>query len=462
MDGSTLQRRPGHVKHRRARYDNRTMAHEMIDWLYGLQHFGIKLGLDNIRALLEALGHPERSYRCLHIAGTNGKGSVAAMADAMLTASGLRSGLFTSPHLIRPNERIRIAGRDIEDRELHRLLGEMREMIDWALAEGKLETQPSFFEVITATALQAFAEQRVEAAVLEVGLGGRLDATNAVDSDVCVVVSIGFDHVKTLGPTLERIAGEKAGIIKPGVPVVCGVIQQRAIDVLERTCRARGSKLVDARSAVRLISEDGERYTLASAEREYPDLCCSLPGRHQIDNSRVALASFEILAERMGLTPDPAKVAEGLGGVRWPGRLQWVEPGNGMARLLLDGAHNPAGIAAVTRFLRSHEPPRPVLLCGATSGKPLDKLLGPLANLVDGVVITRPPVERGLDPDEVAKQVSSLFGKVKTAAKPADALRIAVRMAGEQRYVLVTGSIYLVGEVLGLLTADEVPGPVAM
>jgi dihydrofolate synthase/folylpolyglutamate synthase len=302
----------------------------------------------------------------------------------------------------------------------------------------------------------------VEAVVLEVGLGGRLDATNAVDADVCAVVSIGFDHVKTLGPTLERIAGEKAGIIKSGVPVVCGVTQQRAIDVLERTCRSRGSRLVDARSAVRLISVERERYGLASAEREYSGLRSSLPGRHQIDNSRVALAAFEILMEKMGLTPNPAKVAEGLETVRWAGRLQWIEPRDGMARLLLDGAHNPSGIAAVTHYLRSQEEPRPVLLCGATSGKPLDKLLGPLADLVDGVVITRPPVERGLDPEEVAKEVGDLFGTVQTAANPAEALRIAARKAGKERYVLVTGSLYLVGEVLGLLAFEDVPGPVAM
>lgn len=434
----------------------------MIDWLYGLQHFGIKLGLDNIRALLDLLGHPENSYYSVHIAGTNGKGSVAAMADAMLTSSGVRSGLFTSPHLVRPNERIRIAGLDIEDSELHKLLRNMRQLLERALCDGKLGTQPSFFEVITATALQAFAERGVEAAVLEVGLGGRLDATNVVDADVGVVVSIGFDHVKTLGPTLELIAGEKAGIIKPGAPVVCGVIQQRALDVLERTCRLRGSKLIDARCAARLISEEGGRYTLATSAGIYPDVLCSLPGRHQIDNSRVALAAFEILMKRMGLTPDAEDVAAGLAAVRWPGRLQWIEPHNGMARLLLDGAHNPAGIAAVAHFLLSRELPPPVLLCGATSGKPMDKLLGPLAGLVDGVVITRPPVERGLDPDDVASEVASLFKTIETAAKPAEALRIASLMAGEERYVLVTGSLYLVGEILGLLAAEDVPGPVAM
>jgi dihydrofolate synthase/folylpolyglutamate synthase len=438
------------------------MAHETIDWLYGLQHFGIKLGLDNIRTLLELLNHPERTYRSIHVAGTNGKGSVAAMADAILTAAGLRSGLFTSPHLVRPNERIRIAGQEIADDDLHRLLSEMRRRIDDALASGLLETQPSFFEVITATALEIFAKRGMQAAILEVGLGGRLDATNAVDADVGVVVSIGLDHTKTLGPTLELIAGEKAGIIKPGMPVVTGTVQQRAIDVLQQVCSDRGAELIHARNAVRLVSEENDSFSLATSRGNYPSLRCALPGRHQIDNARVALAACELLAERIGLKLDGDAVRAGLAAVRWPGRLQWIEPANGWPRLLLDGAHNPAGIAAVASYLRSRRRPRPVLLCGATSGKPLDKLLGPLAGLVDGVVFTRPPVERGLEPAEVAAATSGLFEAAEAIPDPAEALHRAGRMAGGDRYVLVTGSLYLVGEVLGLLTAEDVPGPIAM
>jgi dihydrofolate synthase/folylpolyglutamate synthase len=438
------------------------MVHETIDWLYGLQHFGIKLGLDNIRALLELLNHPERAYRCIHVGGTNGKGSVAAMADAILTAAGLRSGLFTSPHLVRPNERIRIAGQEIADDDLHRLLREMRRLIDAALASGLLESQPSFFEVITATALEIFAKRGMQAAILEVGLGGRLDATNAVDADVGVIVGIGLDHTKTLGPTLELIAGEKAGIIKPGMPVVTGTVQQRAIDVLQKVCSDRGAELIHARNAVRLVSEENESFSLATSRGNYPSLRCALPGRHQIDNARVALAACELLAERIGLKLDGEAVRAGLAAMRWPGRLQWIEPANGWPRLLLDGAHNPAGIAAVASYLRSRRGPRPVLLCGATSGKPLDKLLGPLAGLVDGVVFTKPPVERGLEPAEVAAATSGLFEPVEAIPDPAEALNRAGRLAGGDRYVLVTGSLYLVGEVLGLLTAEDVPGPIAM
>jgi dihydrofolate synthase/folylpolyglutamate synthase len=438
------------------------MAHETIDWLYGLQHFGIKLGLDNIRALLALLNHPERAYRCLHVAGTNGKGSVASMADAILAAAGVRSGLFTSPHLVRPNERIRIAGRDITDNDLHRLLDGMRSTIEAALARGEIENPPSFFEVITATALKAFAEGEMQAAILEVGLGGRLDATNAVNADVCVVVSIGLDHTKTLGPTIDLIAGEKAGIIKPGRPVISGVVQQRAIDVLQRICAERGAELIHARNEVRLLSEKGDRFTLATARRTYRGLRSALPGRHQIDNARVALAGAELLAEKIGVALDGEAVRTGLASVRWGGRLEWIEPANGWPRLLVDGAHNPAGVSAVASYLRARQGRKPVLMFGATSGKPLESLLGPLAGLVEGVVFTRPPVERGLDPQEVAAAAEGLFQPIEAVPDPGEALRRAALMAGDDRYVLVTGSLYLVGEVLGFLMPEEVPGPIAM
>lgn len=438
------------------------MARDMIQWLYGLQHFGIKLGLDNIRALLAMLGRPERACPSVHVAGTNGKGSVAAMIDAMLAASGVRCGLFTSPHLVRPHERIRIAGQDIGDEELQLGLARVREMIEQAIADGRLETHPSFFEVITATALKAFADHGLQAMVLEVGLGGRLDATNAVEADVAVIVGVDLDHTRTLGPTLERIAGEKAGIIKPGQPVVCGAMQQRVLEVIRRTCRERDATLLDARSAVRLLSEAGGAFTLSSAERAYPGLRCALPGRHQVDNARIAVAAFERLMARLGFEPDPAAVREGLAAVRWDGRLQWIEPRNGMPRFLVDGAHNPSGMAALVSFLRGLPPPPPVLLVGATSGKPLCELLGPLAPLVDGVVVTRPPVERGLDPREVAQEIEPLFGRVEELSHPEEALERACAMARADRWVLVTGSLYLVGEILGLLRGERAPGPVAM
>jgi dihydrofolate synthase/folylpolyglutamate synthase len=436
--------------------------HETIDWLYGLQHFGIKLGLDNIRALLDACGRPQGAFRSIHVAGTNGKGSVAAMVDALLASSGVAAGLFTSPHLVRPNERIRLAGRDIESEELHVRLRGMRETIEQGLRRGALAAHPSFFEVVTATALTAFRDHRLEAGVLEVGLGGRLDATNAVDADVGVIVSIGHDHVKTLGPTLPLISAEKAGIIKPGMPVVSGVTQQSAIEVVRRVCRERGARWVDARLAARLVREDGESFTLVTDRHAYEDLRLSTAGRHQIDNARVALVGFERLMATLGREPDPTRVRAGFAEVRWPGRLQWWTPADGGPRILFDAAHNPAGIQALARHLRAHDGPRPVLVFGATSGKPLDRLLAPLASLVERAVITRPKVERGLDAEEVAAEARRWMEHVETEPEPAAALERARELASPDRYVLVAGSLYLVGQVLALQTAEATPGPIAM
>jgi dihydrofolate synthase/folylpolyglutamate synthase len=434
----------------------------MIHWLYGLRHLGIKLGLDNIRGLLGELDHPERSFRSIHVAGTNGKGSVAAMLDALLAAAGVTAGMFTSPHLVRPNERIRIAGRDIEDDELQDRLWKLRRIIESGLAEARLQVHPSFFEVMTATALQAFKDHDLRAAVLEVGLGGRLDATNAVPADVAVVVSIALDHTKTLGGTLEKIAFEKAGIIKPGQPLVSGVVQQRAIDVVRETCREREARWIDARLATRLVSADAERFTLETGHARYADLRLPFAGRHQIDNARIALTAFELLMERLGRDADPVEVRNGFASVRWPGRLQWIAGGAGEPRMLLDAAHNPAGMRTLVGYLRELGLTSLVMLFGATTGKPLPLLLEALSEFVDTAVVTSPPVERCVDVDEIARIALPIFNRVEAVSEVAPALERARRLAGTGGVVLVTGSLYLVGQVLGLLSESDVPGPVAL
>ena len=439
------------------------MPENMIDWLYGLQHFGIKLGLDNIRALLDVLGRPERHYRTVHIAGTNGKGSVAAMLDAMLAADGKRSGLFTSPHLVRPNERIRLLGVDIDDRELDRALASMRDVIEASRTNGALSAHPSFFEVITATALEAFRRHEMDVAVLEVGLGGRLDATNAIEADVGVVVSIGLDHVKTLGPTIEKIAAEKAGIVKPGMPVISGVVQSGARNTLIEACERAGARFIEGRERVVLAPSDRGDFALRGEHGTYDDLRVALPGPHQIDNARIAVAAYECLMERFGGTADASAVREGLLRVRWPGRLHWIERGAGQPRMLLDGAHNAEGIRCVADYLDEHPLDEgSVLLFGATRGKPLDTLLEPLSRHCRSVVIGRPPIERGLDPQEVARAAEPFFDRVVAAPDNAGALSLAEALAGTQGTIFVTGSLYLVGDVMGLLEPRPVPGPVAM
>jgi len=435
---------------------------DMIEWLYSLQHFGIKLGLDNIRALLRLLDHPERSFPCILVAGTNGKGSVAAMLHEMLNASGLSAGMFTSPHLIRPTERIRIGREEIDESDLTRLLQRMKATIDPAVARGDLETHPSFFEVITATALEAFRERSTDVAVLEVGLGGRLDATNAVDAALSIIVSIDLDHVKSLGPTVEQIAGEKAGIIKRNRPLVSGAVRQRAISVLRRVAREREAEWIDARLAVRFDSERDGRVTFETGSARHEDLRIGLPGRHQIDNARVALAAFERIAPSLGIAADPDAVRAGLEAVRWPARLQWMRDRGSLPDLLIDGAHNPAGVETLAGYLRALDLPPPVMVFGAMTGKLLPEMLGTLAPLVDSIVLTRPDVRRAADPEEVAVLARERTERVEIVADPAEALRRASELAGGRRFVLVAGSLYLAGEILAALEERHAPGPVAM
>lgn len=438
------------------------MSHELVSWLYGLQRLGVKLGLEGIRELLERLGRPDRSYRTWLVGGTNGKGSVAAMLDALLRAHGVTVGLYTSPHLVRPNERIRIGGDDVSDGDLAQLLGLLRATCESGLAEGRLTAHPSFFEVMTAAAMEAFRRAGVETAVFEVGLGGRLDATNAADPEVSVVVTVDHDHGAVLGATLGAIAGEKAGIARPGRPLVSGVVPGEANDVLRERAAATGALFVDARSAALLEDDGGGRFQITTDLRRYPRLTVPLEGDHQRENARVAIVAFERGADAIGLRVDPDAVARGFAAVRWPGRLQWIP---GLPPLLLDGAHNAAGAAALARWLDARPGPKPVLLFAAMRDKDVDGILGPLASRAEAVVCTRPGLPRAAEPDELAT-AAARWNRCVSAAPDAplglEQARARALRSGKDGYVLVAGSLYLVGEVLGLVTGTPGPGPVPL
>ena len=418
------------------------MTNDPIAWLYGLQSHGVKLGLDGIRGLLTLLDHPERATPSSLIGGTNGKGSVAAMLDAMLAASGLRSGLYTSPHLVRPNERIRIAGKDITDSELHRVLGIVRAACEHGLADGQLVTHPSFFEVMTASALCAFRDAGLDAAVLEVGLGGRLDATNATEPLVSSIVTVSLDHVETLGATQEAIALEKAGIIRTGRPLVSGVEKPEVAAILRSRCDAIGATWVDARATL-----------LPSGVR------LSLDGTHQRDNARVAVATFQAFSRELANVPDSRAMRQGLETARWPGRLQLV---SGAPSILLDGAHNVAGAEALAAHLALRGGPKPVLLFAAMVDKDLPGSLGPLVPHVASVVVTQPGVARAADSKNVAAVARALGLPAGAEPDPARALEKARALAGPGGLVLVAGSLYLVGAVIAVLEGGAVPGPVSM
>jgi dihydrofolate synthase/folylpolyglutamate synthase len=413
-----------------------------VAWLYGLQSHGIKLGLEGIRALLGLLDHPERAYPSLLVGGTNGKGSVSAMLDAMFLASGRRTGLYTSPHLVRPNERIRIAGLDVTDAELHRILELVRAACERGLAEGQLEAHPSFFEVMTATALCAFHNARVDLAVLEVGLGGRLDATNAVDPTVSAIVTVSLDHVETLGATLEAIALEKAGIIRARRTLVSGVVQRDVVASLRARCDALRATFVDARTT-----------PLPSGVR------LALQGDHQRANARVAVATFEAFSRETGGDSNDAAIRRGLESARWPGRMQWVP---GTPSILLDGAHNVAGAFALASHLAARGGPKPVLLFAAMSDKDIAGILGPLAPYVASVVATKPGVLRAAESGAILSIASELGLPGRAEPDPARALERAKDAAGPDGVVLVAGSLYLVGAVVALLEGGAPPGPVSM
>jgi dihydrofolate synthase/folylpolyglutamate synthase len=435
------------------------MGGDPIRWLFGLQQFGIKLGLEGIRTLLDRLGHPEAAFPSALVGGTNGKGSVSAMMASVLEASGLRVGLYTSPHLVRPGERVRIAGRDLTDRELGRHLESVRSAIDLALAEGALAAHPSFFEVMTAAALVAFREAGIDAAVLEVGLGGRLDATNVVDATLSVIVTVDLDHTDRLGSTLAEIAAEKGGIVKRGRPLVTGVRQEEALAVLRRICLDAGSTCIEVAETARVLEGPGNTFAIETPSECYDKLSLPLPGLHQIENARIVVVALERFIGMLGRPLPPGAVRTGLRAVRWPGRLQWVE---GFPPILLDGAHNPAGAAALAAHLRSRGGEPPVLLFGTMANKDARGILGPLASLVRAVVVTRPPVERAAEPEHIAALMANIPASIESIADPAEALARARSLVPHSGYLLVAGSLYLVGAVLAILEDAESPGPVAM
>ncbi|HVQ34783.1 MAG TPA: folylpolyglutamate synthase/dihydrofolate synthase family protein [Candidatus Bathyarchaeia archaeon] len=416
------------------------MSDDPVDWLYGLQSHGIKLGLDGIRALLALLDRPERAFPTILVGGTNGKGSVAAMLDALLRAHGRRTGLTTSPHLVGPEERIRIDGRDVTSGELARLLDRVRTTCRRGLADGSLSAHPSFFEVITAAALAGFQEAGVDVAVLEVGLGGRLDATNATEPVVSVIVTVDLDHVATLGPTLAAIAGEKAAIARAGCPLVSGVSHEEALAVIRRRCDEIGARFVAAPPL--------------SSGLEPP-----LPGEHQRHNAAVAVAALSEASRALGFSRRDDAVRSGLAATRWPGRLQLVA---GAPSLLLDGAHNPAGSEALARHLASSGGARPVLVFAAMQDKDVPGLIGPLLPHVATVVATAPAVARALPPVELAARIVAAGGRAEAAATSREALERARALAGPEGRVVVAGSLYLVGEVLAIVEGREARGPVAM
>jgi len=416
-----------------------------------------KFDLANTAILAERLGHPERAYPSVHIAGTNGKGSTAAMLASILGAAGLRNGLYTSPHLERINERIQLGGREITDEEFAATFDRTRAAIEELLASGKLAAHPTFFECLTATAFDYFArprgarpEVRADFCVFEVGMGGRLDATNILAPEVAIITQIAFDHENYLGHSIEEIAGEKAGIIKAGAWVVSAADHPVARDVIRTRAKKQGARLVeiDERFEVKNLRSEGPagatRFGVLDKEsRRSIELSVPLAGRFQVRNAVTALAASRLLAGRRFPTDDAA-IARGIAEVRWPGRLERVSE---RPSVYIDGTHNPAGARELVAFWDEKFPGVAIhLVYGTLRDKPIDEICGVLFPRAASVILTEPRQSRALKAVTLAEMTRHLAPHCEIVRDPAEAMERAVQLAAPEDAIFATGSLYLVAD----------------
>ena len=402
---------------------------DTVQFLYALGNEikSAKLGLERITSVLQALGNPERAYRVVHVAGTNGKGSTCAMIDAGLRAAHIRTGLFTSPHLIEPTERIQIDGIPVSPADFERAFNVVHE----AAEKLDLDCHPTYFETVTAMAFWLFREKKVEAAVIEVGLGGRLDSTNVVRPVLTVITPIDFDHEAYLGHTIEAIASEKAGILKPGIPAVFARQRPEAAKVLE----ARAAELHVP--VTRFENFDIRDLVIDARGSRFSGIVCPLAGEHQVDNAVTAALALRAL----GVSTD------GIAETRWPGRIEHVSPN---PDIILDGAHNPAGARALAKYLERFYGNRRIwMIYAAMRDKAIDEVAGILFPLASELVLTAPDTPRALRPEAMAEFAGR--GHVEPTVEAA--IAYARSHAAGEDVIVITGSLFLVGEARGLFLA---------
>ncbi len=422
-----------------------------LAYLYSLQQFGIKLGLANIRELCALLDNPQHSIKTIHVGGTNGKGSTAATLSAILHEAGYKVGLYTSPHLSNFTERIRINNIPIPEVRVAQLVRDIREGI------GYRNIIPTFFEFTTALALVYFAEERVDIAVMEVGMGGRLDATNIINPLVSVITNVGYDHTEHLGALLEKITVEKCGIIKEHAPVVTSESEGEILSIIKKTAKDAGTAAYvygrDFYVEPVKIEIDYSEFYYHGLRWKGILLKSPLAGRHQMFNIGVALYTIELLM-KMGFNITGQQAAEGVRNVSWPGRLE-ILPGN--PQVLLDGAHNHAGTIALRKFIEDvlmtgKEQGKIVLIFGVLKDKDAYSMIGELIPCSTEVIITRPDTERGL-PVEGLKDIVERYGvNPHVTWTVSEALSLASDLTSPSDTIIVTGSLYVVGEARAIIS----------
>ncbi len=424
---------------------------QAITYLYSLRKSGVELRLDYTRELLSMLGNPESGLRFVHVAGTNGKGSVCAMVSSILRSDGYRTGLFTSPHLNRFEERISINGMFIERDEVIEMVERMEPLVEEIKSRAP---GPTFFEVVTAMALSYFAGKNVDFVVLEVGLGGRLDATNVVEPIVSVITNIAVDHQRLLGDSIKEIAMEKAGIIKEGSVLVTGA-EGEALEVIRDVCAEKSSELLIVGRDIRYrrVNSDLEvqRFYL-NGICDYGELRIPFLGEHQIFNAAVAVGVIEAM-RRKGLLISEDSVRQGLKEARWPGRLEIIsrEP-----MVVLDGAHNPDGIRALKNsILKDFVYKRVILVIGISRGKAVPEMVKEISQIADVVIVTRFE-GNSIEPEIIIEEFRNNGKEVVLKDRIPDAVNYAMNKAGNEDMVLITGSLFTVGEARRFLLGEDV------
>ncbi len=417
---------------------------ELQRYLFGLRRAGIKYTLDNIRCLLNALGNPQQAWPAIHIAGTNGKGSTAAFLEAALLKAGYRVGKYTSPHLVRVNERIVVNGRPAPDGLFIELTRRLRPTIE--------TLQPSFFEVLTAMAFWYFKQQQVEIAVVETGMGGRLDATNVVTSLASVITSISLDHQQYLGNSLKAIAREKAGIIKPGIPCITSNTHPEVHNVLQARCKEIGSSLDvvadNGQWHVHSLELTGTTLSVQYGQWRFSNLRLGLAGKHQVENAMLALGTLYRLRNKIHVQPET--IRDAFKKVNWPGRLQVLST---VPPVVLDVAHNPAGIERVLKFLKEQFPDRPLFaLVALQRDKDAPAIARRLARRTKHVYVTGLTEGKPLKPQILADCIVRSGGRATLVETTHHGWQQLTRLAvGQNGVGLVTGSHFLAGDLLNII-----------
>ncbi len=420
---------------------------ECLNSMYGMRRFGIVLGLDTTMNILDGLGNPQNTFATIHIAGTNGKGSVASALATILQKAGYRVGLYTSPHLIRFNERICVNGCEIADDAV----------VDaWEAVKSVHhgDREPTFFEFSTAMAFHEFGRRKVDWAVIETGMGGRMDATNVVHPTVSIITNISLEHKTYLGSTIAEITAEKAGIIKQGVPVVTGVSQAKARTVIEETAARLTAPLFIKGRDFRVRRSGNGRFSYSGIDNWWPGMQCSLMGGHQVENASLVLAASELVMRgESNLCRDT--VQYGLAQNRWPGRLEVVSE---KPYVLLDGAHNLMAARRLGRFLLDMLPGRRItMVAGVLDDKPYQAILKDLAAPCSRLIATRAKIDRSLPPETLATAARPLVPETMVIPDVAEAVRYAISTSAPEDAVCIAGSLYVVGEAKAALEKSGDP-----